>query len=273
MEFNEIISAATTHSGLTCPSCGSHSFRKYGKCLGIQRYRCKNCKRCFKETVNTPLHWIHNKQKMIRYTETMREHLTIRKSATEIGISVNTSFCWRHKILTSFRSYQTELARSPAGACQINMPHSYKGKRTIPDRQAPPSRTILVTDARGVPCLQHMPSRCTALAAAKLLSARISTSAAIACKPAHLLTRAVRVTGCATIRHAEIRNKLVMQARAKQIEIEHWMERFHGVATKYLQQYWNWYRADSGIRGPWETFVTECFAHRHLQHYRKIIKE
>ncbi len=273
MDFNTIITAATTHSGLTCPSCASHSFRKHGKCLGIQRYRCKDCGRYFKETVNTPLHWIHNKQKMIWYTETMREHQTIRKAAVEIGISVNTSFCWRHKILSSFQSYQTEPARSPAGACQINMPHSFKGKRTIPDKPAPASRTILMADANGVPCLQLMPDRCTAASAAKLLATSISPSTSVACKPAHLLTRAIRITGRTTVLHTSLRNTLVKQAKARQAEIEQWMERFHGVATKYLQQYWNWYRADIGINSSADSFISECFGYRHLLHYRKIIKE
>ncbi len=270
METSQLITSATTYSGLCCPKCSSHSFRKYGYCLGIQRYRCKKCGRCFNETVNTPLHWIHNKKKMMQYAETLPEHLSIRQTAAQIGVSVNTSFSWRHKILSSFMSLDTSPTKSPVGACQITMPRSYKGKRNVSEKNAPATRTVLVADARGIPCLQLLPDKCTALKASHILSASLSDSASIACRPAHLLTRAVEMTGRASVEQRELQKKLVAKVNLAQDRIEFWMERFNGVATKYLQQYWNWFRAENSfIKSP-DAFVNECFAHRHLKDYRIV---
>ncbi len=270
METSKLITSATTYSGLSCPRCSSQSFRKHGHCLGIQRYRCKKCGRCFKETINTPLHWIHNKPKMVQYAATLPEHFSIRKTATMIGISVSTSFAWRHKILSSFISLDSLPAKSPVGACQITMPRSYKGRRVLPKKSAPASQTILVADARGIPCLQMLPDKCTALKASKILASSLSDTASIACRPAHLLTRAVQMTGRVAVEHRAIRTQLIVQVKSVLARLEQWMERFNGVATKYLQQYWNWFRAETSLSQSVDSFINECFAHRRLKDYRIV---
>ncbi len=87
----------TRLSGLSCPRCASTVFHRHGRDLGIQRFRCQDCGRTFKETVNTPLHWLHDKKKMQKYVITMYEHKSLRTATEEIGICEVTSFNWRHK--------------------------------------------------------------------------------------------------------------------------------------------------------------------------------
>ena len=270
METSQLLTSATDYSGLRCPKCSSHSFRKHGHSLGIQRYRCKKCKRCFNETVNTALHWIHNKQKMMQYAETLPEHLSLKKTAEKIGISANTSFSWRHKILSSFISLESNPAKSPAGACQITMPRSYKGKRSVPEKPAPATKTLLVADARGIPCLQRLPDKCTKLKASQILASSLSESASIACRPAHLLRRAAEMTGRPNVEQHSLQEKLLVKINSVQTQLEQWMARFYGVASKYLQQYWNWFRAENSLAHSIDVFVNECFAHRHLKDYRIV---
>ena len=270
MEISQLITCATDYSGLCCPKCSSQSFRKHGHCLGIQRYRCKKCGRCFKETVNTPLHWIHNKQKMVKYAGTLPERISIKKTAFRIGISVSTSFAWRHKILSSFMSLDSRPAKSPAGACQISMPRSYKGKRVVPEKPAPATKTILVADARGIPCLRLLPDKCTKLHASQILSSCVSASASIVCQPAHMLSSAAKMTGLPCVEQRALRKKLSAKTDSVQTQLERWMERFNGVATKYLQQYWNWFRAEDSLAQSADAFVNECFAHRRLKDYRMV---
>lgn len=207
---------------------------------------------------------------MIQYAETLPEHLSLLKTAKKIGISGSTSFSWRHKILSSFISLGTPPASSPVGACQITMPRSYKGKRTVPEKPAPASRTVLLTDARGIPCLQILPNKCTAFKASQILGTSLTPSASIVCRPANLLSRAVSMTRLPAVEHRTLRKKLIKKTIAMQTNIEQWMERFNGVATKYLQQYWNWFRAEKSIGLSVDMFVNECFAHRHLRDYRII---
>lgn len=271
MEYNEIITYATACSGLTCPRCASNSFRKHGLCLGIQRFRCKKCGRCFKETINTPLHCIHDKLKMIRYAEALTGHLSIRRVASELEISVSTSFTWRHKILSSFISF-TAVRKGdlPVGICQITLPRSYKGSRRIPEKPLSSTKTLLAAGARGIPCLLLLPDKYNTFRASKVLASSLPAEAAIATKPAGLLTRAVRLAGRSGVLNMALRKNLLHTTGLVQSELELWMVRFRGVATKYLQQYWNWFRAEACITV--EQFTSECFARRQLQCYSDIRK-
>jgi transposase-like protein len=270
METSQLITSATTYSGLSCPKCSSHSIRKHGHTLGLQRYWCKKCGRTFNETVNTALHWIHNKPQMMQYAGTLTEHLSLKKTAERIGISVNTSFSWRHKILSSFKSLASAPTTSPAGVCQIIMPRSYKGKRNVPEKIGQPSKTILLTDAKGIPCLQMLPDKCTAFKVSQILAVNLSDTASIACKSAYLLDRAIAMVGCPMVELRALRKKLTIKTELAQLQLNNWMQRFNGVATKYLQQYWNWFRAETSLAQSADLFINECFAHRHLKDYRIV---
>lgn len=85
-----------------CPYCGCSNFIKFGKYQSIQRYRCKNphCKKTFSNTTNSM--WKYTKfesEKWLQYIELMLEDRTLKNIASELGISVSTSFYWRHKLL------------------------------------------------------------------------------------------------------------------------------------------------------------------------------
>ncbi len=137
MEMNQIITMASRLSGLACPKCASTSFRKHGKNGGNQRYQCKECGRTFKETINTSLHWIHHKEKMSQYVSTMKNRQSIRTAANHLEISKNTSFSWRHKLLSSLGASEAVYTCAPAGICEIQLPHSRKGKKTKTNNPCP----------------------------------------------------------------------------------------------------------------------------------------
>jgi hypothetical protein len=67
-----------------------------------------------------------------------------------------------------------------------------------------------------------------------------------------------------------LQEKLLVKINSVQTQLEQWMERFNGVATKNLQQYWNWFRAETSLAQSIDVFVNECFAHRHLKDYRTV---
>ncbi len=270
MELRQAISTATNISGLSCPDCNSQSFRKHGTHLGIQRYRCKHCGRTFKESINTALHWIHKKQQMLEYAGLMHEQHTIRNAAGLLEISKNTSFCWRHKLLSSLRIINAQPAKTPSGVIQINLPHSDKGKRNIPESPKPASRTFLISDAQGHASLQMLPAGATSLDGSRILRSALLPEASIACAPANLLTRSSRLAERPRVIHREAKRKLIARAKYASSQLGNWMEFFRGVATKYLQQYWNWYCAQISLTSVGD-FSAECFGQRQLQNYRKIV--
>ncbi len=270
MEMEQIINMATRLSGLACPKCASTSFRKHGKNGGIQRYQCKDCGRTFKETVNTPLHWIHHKEKMSMYIWTMKNRYSIRTAADMVEISKNTSFSWRHKLLSSLKAAASLTGSAPAGICEIRLPYSCKGKKNKEESPMPETRSVLIADARGIPCLHLLQEKKPVDELAGLLANKLHVSAEIAGERSNILTRAKRKTGKTEVRHKASRKSITAQARKTAGELAGWMKRFNGVATKYLQQYWDWFRVETNTASL-ERFESECFGQRQLQSYRKLM--
>ncbi len=269
MVQTHIFSLATRLTGLSCPRCESTVFHRHGQHLGIQRFRCQECGRTFKETVNTPLHWIHNKPKMQNYLTTMYDRKSLRTAASEIGISEVTSFNWRHKILSSLNLHKTGNDGAPSGICEIIIPHSFKGQRVILEEKMPVTRSIMVTDARGIPSLHLLTKKNKITEISDQLTDSLSSTVEIASAKTNLLTRAEKRVDRKKIMHKTCKKNIMAQAKAQVNELGLWMERFNGVATKYLQQYWNWYRAETNL-GTFEKFHLECFGQRQLPHFRLL---
>ena len=86
-----------------CPHCKSNKIIKHSKYKDTQRYKCKSCKRTFSPKTGTLIHHIKKTDKFSKYAEIVENEglLTIAKMASRVGISIPTSFAWRHKILLS----------------------------------------------------------------------------------------------------------------------------------------------------------------------------
>lgn len=86
---------------LCCPHCDSKLFVKNGKRGKLQRYKCKSCCKVFTSRTGTPLHKIKKVDKFEAYKAIMQEgYLPLKKIAAKVGISIQTAFDWRHKILS-----------------------------------------------------------------------------------------------------------------------------------------------------------------------------
>lgn len=271
MDKLSLLTLASKISGLSCPRCSSTAFHKFGRKLGIQRYRCTCCKRTFNETVNTPFHGIHDKKKMQEYLLTMHNQQSIRAASKQTGISVPTSFSWRHRILSSLKEQASLSNSSPAGICEIQLPHSYKGTRRMQETKKPATHSLLICDARGITNLQLLVSNRKPFEAALLITNSLRDTTSIGVTKTNILSRAA-----AKIAHRKTKYKSQAQSLTDSAHntvrlLTSWMARFNGVATKYLQQYWNWYRAEANFPD-FERFRTECFGQRQLQHYRRIIQ-
>jgi len=87
-------------NGAICPHCGSKDVNKFGFFKGIQRYRCKECKKTFNLYTKTLLSWSHYKDKWEKFIITCKKDLSLRKAEQEVGVSYSALFYWRHKLMT-----------------------------------------------------------------------------------------------------------------------------------------------------------------------------
>ena len=83
-----------------CPFCKGNKVRKNGR----QQMYCRDCKKYY--TLKTNTIFFSSKKPLTlwkKYIDLMIEGKSLRYIANELGISVPTSFYWRHKILSVLR--------------------------------------------------------------------------------------------------------------------------------------------------------------------------
>lgn len=84
-----------------CPHCESNLFVKNGMRGVNQQYKCKACCRVFTAKTGTSLHRLHKLDQFELYKSLMFEsYYPIKQIAKKVGISIQTAFDWRHKILS-----------------------------------------------------------------------------------------------------------------------------------------------------------------------------
>jgi len=114
-----------------CPFCASAGFYRHGVVRGLQRYRCKHCRKTFNALTGTPLARLRDKRKWLNYLDAMTQSLTVRQSAANTGIHRNTSFRWRHRFLNWISQDRPAALHGITEADETYLLESDKGKRNL----------------------------------------------------------------------------------------------------------------------------------------------
>lgn len=104
---------------------------KRGRQRGFQRYQCKDCRKWNSETTGTPLYDIKLKNKWQSHLPCMEREMPIKKIARELNISIQTSFNWRHKILSSLDQFVPDRLSSEVECDELELALSNKGCRNM----------------------------------------------------------------------------------------------------------------------------------------------
>jgi transposase-like protein len=91
-----------------CPHCEHIKYVKMGIDKGVQRYKCKECKRTFTPFTGTWMAQIHKKEKLADYLKLMQQGLSLDKIRLKLGINKKTAFDWRHKVTIALEQSETE---------------------------------------------------------------------------------------------------------------------------------------------------------------------
>ncbi len=114
-----------------CPYCGSTDYCKNGNRGKVQRYLCKSCQKIFTGKTGTALHGIKDSKKFERYFKLMFEqYLPLDVMSEKIGISIQTAFDWRHKILSGL-SVTTDEFNGITEIDDIWFLYSQKGRKGL----------------------------------------------------------------------------------------------------------------------------------------------
>ena len=247
---------------VTCPHCSENRIRANGKLKGVQRYVCNNCKKNFSETTGKFWYNIKKKDKLNRYLYCLLSGYSIRKSAKETGISIQTSFDWRHKLLTSFSSVSAEEFQGIVESDDLFFAYSEKGSRHLdrkPKKRGEKASKAGISDEKVAVVATCDRSgnkdfkvatrgRISKKDLEKVLKGKLD-KADVLCSDAHRSYGAFAKAN--TIPHKKFNaskgqrsvDKVyhVQNVNNMDMRLNKFMGSFNGVATKYLQNYLNWF--------------------------------
>lgn len=257
----EVADTAQTNA-VTCPHCSDKRIRANGKLKGVQRYLCNGCGKNFSETTGKFWYNIKKKDKVNRYLYCLLSGYSIRKSAKETGISIQTSFDWRHKLLASFSSVSIKEFQGIVESDDLFFAYSEKGNRHLERKSKKRGEkaskagisdqkvaVIATCDRSGNKDFKVATrGRISKKDLEKVLNGKLE-KAEVLCSDSHrsygAFAKGSKIThkkfnaskGQKTVDkvyHVQNVNNMDMRLRK-------FMESFNGVATKYLQNYLNWF--------------------------------
>lgn len=251
--------------GLCCPLClAKGPFKKNGTYRGRQRYLCKTCKHTFNDLTNTPVHCSKcDGSVWAEYLKAMAQGFSIRKCAKRAGISVDTSFKWRHKILHALSEKKDQMMEGIVESDETYVLHSEKGKRGLerkPRKRGGKAKKrgisneqvcILVARDRTKQTISEAVTlgRMAAATLDAVISSRLSNNV-IMCTDEELTFRKYcRDKG---IRHEKVNPGKkryvtkeiyhIQNVNAYHERFKSFLSRYRGVASKYLNHYLAWHR-------------------------------
>jgi len=185
----------------------------------------------------------------------MLEGKSLRACAREVGISLPTSFRWRHKILAAIQGLEGGINFSGiTEADELLLQYSEKGRRykTLEEKEQamktvhPNVAVLVMTDREGNLLFKHTgENRVKNNQIKEELKHRVSEKNLICFKPNDEFKQAViespskkvlvkRKTIGLTVYSVNVAEKKINDFLV-------WMVKFRGVATKYLQNYLMWF--------------------------------
>ena len=255
-----------------CPHCQSEKVYKRGKQNGVQMYQCNDCKKWYSETTGTPLYDIKLKSKWQSYLRCMEQGMPIKKIATELEISIQTSFDWRHKILSSLEQFAPKQLSAEIECDELELPLSNKGvknldrdprkrggdfKRNTGKKDITVVQVVTAVERNGNKYLKAVESkRLNKEEITKVLIGKLSKDA-ILITDKHPSYRAfakenpsIKHKALLAEDHVDKNDKSIHLQKVNNVhsQLRKFLRPFNGVSSKYLQNYLNWYAYVDNIK-------------------------
>lgn len=256
-----------------CPHCHSSLINRHGTTKRTQRYRCKNCLKTFTATTKTPLARLRHKDKWNDYLHGMIKGKVLREAAKDCQINLKTSFRWRHRFLLLpavlkprelegiVEADETLFLYSEKGSRDLERPARKRGmKASKPGRSSEDWVSVLTVRDRGNHTYEAVLASVSAEAITNELQGKIQKGSVLCSDGLKSYTKFSREQGLLHVQlnaAAGIRviNKVfhIQNVNAYHSRLKLWIGRFHGVATKYLENYLGWFRYLDTAREPCES--------------------
>jgi transposase-like protein len=251
-----------------CPHCNSNETIKNGKENSVQRFHCKSCNSNYRVSTGTfNARMRKGKGELLKlYMKSFIAGDSIRKSASICEISVPTSFKWRHRILAALQTQQSKIVlEGIVESDDVFLPYSQKGQRNIDRKPRKRGKGMFdvkkrgITDEKVAIIVSHDRKNQKHLQVAtrgriseqnlkEVLEGKIAKES-ILCSDSHPSYKAYAKTNKIEQKTIKANTKKYVTEGKYHIqhvnqtanEMKQWLDGFNGVATKYLQNYLNWF--------------------------------
>jgi transposase-like protein len=129
---NAIIDELEKNNTHKCPYCHSVPLGRWGSQSELQRFLCRNCRKCFNALTGTPLARLRHKERWLDYNQSFLEGLTVRKAAERCQVDKTTNFLCRHRFLTNMADLKLTGLTGIVEADETYFAQSFKGSRQMP---------------------------------------------------------------------------------------------------------------------------------------------
>ena len=262
---------------VTCPHCQSKKISANGRLQGIQRYICKGCGKNFSETTGKFWYNLKKKDKVHKYLYCLLSGYSIRQSAKETGIAIQTSFDWRHKLLSAFASVSPDEFQGIVESDDLLFLHSEKGNRHLSrparKRGSRAQRAGVSDDQVAViaACDRAGNKDLTVARRGRIRTKDIQKVFDGRLEKADTFCTDSHRSYTAFAKGIDIEHKKfnasqgqrvgdkkyhVQNVNSMDMRLRRFMRSFHGVATKYLQNYLNWFLVTEKLKQTTERIAT-----------------
>ena len=260
-----------------CPYCGKNQFIKHGKYNGIQRYRCKNvkCRKTFSNTTNSVWKYLkHEPEKWVEFIEYMAEGYPLRLCSRILNISLATAFYWRHKLLHAVENdikpkefvemvniKWIELSKCYKGSRNkhYTKKQNYENKIARLFCQVPYDVRILIASEKGAAPLirttqqnetfeENIENNVLSIVRDNCFVHQYYARLSGGCKPViehnKKLPREIKKKYCFKLHYNGMIDKIPREQEYNPIyfaKLFTWIHQFRGIATKYVDHYFNFY--------------------------------
>jgi transposase-like protein len=242
-----------------CPRCQapSEQLRPWGYSHGLARLRCRACGKTSNALTGTPLAHLRKREQWLRYGQALIDGMSVRQAAQACGVDKNTAFLWRHRFLQAAATHRPAHEGGIVEADETFFLESYKGQRKLhrPARKRGgvgahwEHIAVLVVRDRSGQTADFRLEGIDAPHITAVLRPLVDKDAILCTDGARVYQTVARTLGL-THRAINVQQGIrviegafhIQNVNAYDSRLKQWMGRFHGVATKYLENYLGWRR-------------------------------
>lgn len=246
-----------------CPHCKSSDLYGHGIYKGRKRYQCKSCHKTFNDFTGTAISGIKKIEEFQKYVDMIPERFSIRKASAKLEVNVKTIFDWRHKILASLKVMNGQTFSGIVECDDKQLDINHKGSRNLerkPYKRSSDRETkrgisndkisvMVATDRKGNPTMQVAKiGRVDSLSIENVMGNFINKENVLCSdsNPSIVLWAKEKQLEHHTFvasKHQHVKDKCyhVQHVNSMDNLYERWVKQFYGIATKYLDQYLNWF--------------------------------